>query len=392
MAKKDSSFAQNIFTRLRATPRRRYVELLGIGLVLFVILAIATIATPYQRPASERDVLFYAGSEAQAQEVTYYRAEVAELGDQVRVTLQDGALAGTTQPLSGAPDALTRYMQPGDTIIVAMRSVADEYVYLDQLRIPALGIILAIFIGLVLLVGRWRGLTSLAGLGVSVLVIGWQVIPMVLAGYDTFWTIVLGAFIIAATSIFVAHGLKLRTLISVCCIIFLLVVVCALSYFAVWLTALTGMNSETAYYLQLHNTDIDIRGILIGGIIIACLGVLDDIVTAQVAVVEELHRAQPKANMLEVLRGATSVGGEHIAALVNTLALAYVGASLPIIISMASAESSSLFMILNSEYIATEVVRTLVASSGLVLAVPLSTYVATVSYKYIIPRMVQSKS
>lgn len=389
---KKSGLVSRLIKKLQSTPRRRYIEVFGVALLLFVILGVSTLLTPYSPPASQRDALFYADGGNYSDNVVYYRAEVSAIdNDQMRIILEDGMLSGVEQPLEGPVASLRERLEVGDTIVVAQRTDASEYVFLDHVRIVGLAVILAVFVGLVLLIGRKRGVTSIVGLGVSILVIGWLIVPMILAEYSAFWVIVLGAFIIATTSLFIAHGLRLRTVISVLCVLLLLALVCLFSYFAVWLVGLTGVSSETAYYLQLQNSEIDIRGILIGGIIIASLGVLDDIVTAQVAVVDELHQAKPSSTVAELVRGANSVGGEHIAALVNTLALAYVGASLPVIISMASVESSSLFLIINSEYIATEIVRTLVASSALVLAVPLSTYAATVSYKFIIPRMVQLK-
>ena len=119
---------------------------------------------------------------------------------------------------------------------------------------------------------------------------------------------------------------------------------------------------------------------IISGIIIASLGVLDDVVTTQVATVEELHKSNPALSRRELFRAASSVGSEHITSLVNTLALAYVGASLPFIIMLTMRQTNSPLITVNGEYIATEVVRTLVASIGLVVAVPVSTGVATWVY------------
>src|SRR5690606_30788086 len=124
---------------------------------------------------------------------------------------------------------------------------------------------------------------------------------------------------------------------------------------------------------------IDVRGLLIGGIIIATLGVLDDVVTTQTATIDELHKANPRLSFWQLVQRGYAVGTEHVIALVNTLALAYVGVSLPMVLSITlSSQSQSLLSILNSEFIAQEIVRTLVSSIALVLAVPLSTVVAAV--------------
>lgn len=212
------------------------------------------------------------------------------------------------------------------------------------------------------------------------MVLGWFVVPFILAGYDAFWVCVAGAYVIALTSILIAHGPRKRTFISLLCIAVILALVCVLSYVAAWVAHLSGITEETTYYLQQALPELDLRGVLAGGIIIATLGVLDDIVTAQVAVVEELKKANPSMRLKEVYSAGASVGKEHIASLVNTLALAYAGASLPYILYLAHGSVDSIVTLLNNEYLASEIVRTLVASSGLVLAVPVSTLTAAYIY------------
>lgn len=127
------------------------------------------------------------------------------------------------------------------------------------------------------------------------------------------------------------------------------------------------------------------RGVLIGSVLIATLGGLDDVVTTQVATVDELMNANTDQTNREVYRRALSVGGEHIAAVINTLALAYVGVALPTLLAMAVYYSSqsghSLVAFFNSEFIAQEVIRTSVSSIGLIAAVPLSTYLAVMILK-----------
>jgi uncharacterized membrane protein len=118
------------------------------------------------------------------------------------------------------------------------------------------------------------------------------------------------------------------------------------------------------------------RGLLLGGIILGALGVLDDITTAQAAAVDELHRANPSLDARELYRRGLSVGREHITALVNTLFLAYAGASLPLFILFTIYNEVPVWVALNSEFVAEEVVRTLVGSMALILAVPITTAAA----------------
>jgi uncharacterized membrane protein len=126
---------------------------------------------------------------------------------------------------------------------------------------------------------------------------------------------------------------------------------------------------------------VNLRGLLLGGIIIGCLGVLDDITTAQTAAIDEIGKANPKMTFKELHRAGISVGREHIASLINTLALAYVGASLPLLLLFTVQEESPFWVVLNSEFLAEEIIRTLVGSSTLLFAVPITTWLAAYFFR-----------
>lgn len=144
------------------------------------------------------------------------------------------------------------------------------------------------------------------------------------------------------------------------------------------LIAINGNSNEAVYFISVENANINLAGLVTGGIIIATLGALDDIVTTQVAVVDELLKTDTSLTKTELFKRSSRVGAEHIASLVNTLALVYVGIALPIIVSQALG-GASMLLLLNSELVSTERVRTLIISTALVLAVPMSTFVATVA-------------
>ena len=119
---------------------------------------------------------------------------------------------------------------------------------------------------------------------------------------------------------------------------------------------------------------------MLGGIIIGVLGVLDDITTAQSAKIEEIHIANPRLGFTNLYQKGLSVGREHIASLVNTLLLAYVGASFPLLLLATTQKAQPFWLILNSNFIAEEIVRTIVGSSALILAVPITTVLAAYFY------------
>lgn len=370
--------------RLRTAIRGRRTRLLVITGILFTGLAIATFVTPYKAPAA--DTYFYSETETTPRAI-YTKATVLTVSnDSMTVRILEGDRAGNEATLAWKSDShRSTTIHQGSTVVVGeFGKDNDTLAFIDNFRIPSLIILTTSFIIIVIAVGGRRGAASLIGLGLSVLILGWFVVPFILAGHDAFWVCVAGSYMIALSSILIAHGFKRRTLISIICIVIVLAIVCLLSYLVILFTNLSGMSDEVSFYLSQGLGGIDMRGIVAGGIIIATLGVLDDIITAQVAVIDELKKAKPVMTMKELYASGSSVGGEHIASLVNTLALAYAGASLPLVLQLVHNSTGSSMLLFNGEYIATEIVRTLVASAGLVLAVPVSTLIAAYMYDRLI--------
>jgi len=158
--------------------------------------------------------------------------------------------------------------------------------------------------------------------------------------------------------------------------IVVLVITGTLAYAFVVFTRLTGAGDENALFLiQMLNSSINLRGLLLGGMIIGALGVLDDLVTTQASAIFELHGANPGLGFRGLYSAAMRIGQDHVAATVNTLVLAYAGASLPMLL-MFSLGRGDFGYVVNFSFIAEEIVRTLVGSLGLVAAVPLTTAVA----------------
>ncbi len=277
-----------------------------------------------------------------------------------------------------------RPLHVGDVVVV-VKSFQDAnnatYYIADNYRIPSLILMTLLFFGLAVLFGRLRGLTSIFGLAVTVGVIVWYVVPKISAGGNPLTVCVIGAFLIAATSLYLAHGFNSRTTVA-------FVGTCLTLGFSSWMAVqfvswahLFGTGSEDALFLQGSGFDhLDLRGLLLGGIILGVLGILDDITTAQAAIVEELKRANPRYGFADLYKRGLSVGKEHIASLINTLFLAYAGASLPLFLLFSANKGQPLWFIVNSGTIAEEIVRTLVGSICLILAVPVTTALAASLY------------
>jgi uncharacterized membrane protein len=166
------------------------------------------------------------------------------------------------------------------------------------------------------------------------------------------------------------HSAVLGVLIS-------LVITGLLAHFFVNLTRLTGFGSEEALFLvQQADAQINVRGLVLGGMLIGALGVLDDLVTTQASAVFELHAASPSLPLADLFRSAMRIGQDHVAATVNTLVLAYAGAALPMLL-LFSLSGQQYGYLINLEFVTEEIVRTLVGSLGLILAVPITTSLAS---------------
>ena len=249
-------------------------------------------------------------------------------------------------------------------------------------RLPALGWLATLFVALVCIFGGWQGVRGLASLIGSLALIAFALLPGLLHGLSPVGLSIGVSALIIILGSYITHGFNRTTTAAVLGMVVTISIVGAFALFAVHFTRLSGMESEEVLYLSSGNygNNLDLVGLLLGGILIGLLGILYDIAIGQAISVEELRRASPDMHAKELYKRATRIGREHIGALVNTLAIAYVGASLPLLLLFYS-EQSSIGQTLNNEIVATEIVRTLVGSIGLVIAAPIATVVAVAMLK-----------
>lgn len=301
----------------------------------------------------------------------------------VKVRIVDGAEKGKELTINYGEQVnlqLSQKVSVGETVVVMKLSSPEMTTYqiVDKYRLDILIYILLTFFVLVIALNRWKGVGSILGLAISLVVIMGFIVPQILAGRDPFSIIILGSAVILISTMYLAHGFKKATHVAMVSTILSLLCVGVLSMIFVELAKLTGLGSEDAYALQFAQTQpINFQGLLLGGIIIGALGVLDDITTGLSATVTEIKKANPAYTFQELLDRGIRVGSEHTASLVNTLFLAYASVGLPILMFiLINPLSQPLWVIINSEIVAEEIVRTLAGSIGLVLAVPITTVIA----------------
>ena len=279
----------------------------------------------------------------------------------------------TLEPLKVGSAIIVRELDFGDSQREPTYSFADFY------RIDFVIYLIFIFILLVVLLSGFKGLSSFLGLTFSIIVLVLFFLPQVIGGANIYWITFVSSLIIVLVSTYLSHGFNKKSTISIVSIMITILVVTLFSIWAVGLTRLSGIGSDEAFYLISNklNNYLNIQGILLAGIIIGTIGILDDVATTQAAIVEEIHKANPKLSGLELFWRAMNVGKEHVVSMVNTLALVYAGGALPLMLLLTIGTGNPLWIILNNEMIIEEVVRTAGGSVGLLLAVPITTLLAT---------------
>lgn len=253
---------------------------------------------------------------------------------------------------------------------------SETYSVKDIDRRFTIFIFIALFIIVVCIFSGKQGLRSILGLMMSFFIIIYVLIPSLLRGYSPMITSIIVATIILFLAIYFTHGFNKVSTIAFLGTVIAVTMTGFLAYIGVNLAQLTGFVTEEAFYLNINTYGaLDFKGLLLGGIIIGVLGVLDDIAITQAAIVRELFQTDANLSKRQVYKKALRVGKEHVGALVNTLALAYTGASLPLLLLFSSSNIAGASVI-NQEVFATEIIRTIVGSIGLILTVPITTFLA----------------
>jgi len=256
----------------------------------------------------------------------------------------------------------------------------DSFFITDYVRRSALLWLFVIFVIIAVAIGRWQGAASLVGMAISFLVIFKFILPKIYAGNDPVQIAILGSLIIIPATFLLSHGVNKKTVIAIVGTLISLIITGILANAFVEASRLTGFASEEAGFLQAYKPGlINIKGLLLAGIIIGVLGVLDDITISQSAIVLQLKEANEKLKFNKLYKRAMKVGQDHISSMVNTLVLVYTGAALPLLLLFID-NPHPFSEIVNYEIIADEIVRTLVGSIGLILAVPITTIIASLVF------------
>ena len=295
-----------------------------------------------------------------------------------RILLTGGPEEGkqvTIQLSAGGP---VPDFEAGDEVRVAKASFGGStptYSVIDfERRAPMVWLAL-VFVILVILFGRLRGALSLLGLVLSLAAVVVFIVPAILDGRPPLAVALVGSMAVMLITILLSHGGGPKSFAAILGTAASLVLVGLLASLATGLTSLTGFSSDEAALLAVNDPGLSISGLLVAGIVIGALGVLDDVTISQASTVLALRAAAPEEGFASLYRRAIEVGRDHVSATVNTLVLAYVGSSLPLLLIFGVGELGA-WDTVNLEIVAKEVVAMLVGSIGIIAAVPLTTALA----------------
>ncbi len=376
--------------------RKTFMIILRVlALIILLVVLVPKIIDFFIQPDEEKSLIGYSSGTALAVVDTIVEEGVITLGEVTQpyqilgVTVQEGQYARIPFQIDYGTRQIRNDMiriDTGEQILVTISSLPDGTLsahFTDFYRRNALWVLFGSFVVVSILISGWKGLRSLLGIMLSLAVIILIILPGIQQGRDPLLVTIFGAFFFVAFSLYIIYGWNMKTHSAIIGSFLALVITGVLALIFVNNTQLTGYGDENMFYIsQLTQNTLNVRSLLLASILIGTLGVLDDLVVSQASAVFELYRNNPSQTFRKLFKSAMNIGQDHIAATVNTLVLAYAGASLPMLL-LFSIRNVDYGLAINLEFIAEEIVRTIVGSLGLFVAVPITTSIAAlIAIKY----------
>ena len=381
MTDRRSDYEKFVGPDRREVPRPTGLGLLVVGLAVLVVIGLVAL-WPYESPDLELGAFGFAGDVVDAEVASVEAGSCSYASDLdcvlVSFTILDGEAVGElfTQEFPDEPGQPV--FDVGEAVLLSVTPFEDGSLsiqYADRNRDVLLGVLALVFGVAVVGLGRLRGVAALVALALSVGMLVFFILPAIIAGRDAVLVALVGGGAIMLLSLYLAHGYNRLTHSAALGAFGALALTAGLSWLVVTLGRFTGLVTEESFFL-LSLPGLDLNGILLAGIVLGALGALDDVTVTQASAVWEVHGANPTLGFADLYASGLRVGRDHIVSTVNTLLLAYAGASLPLLILFTLSEQP-LGVVASSEVVALEIARTLVGSIGLVSAVPFTTWLAS---------------
>jgi len=320
-----------------------------------------------------------AGADDQADDQAGQGATGAPECGQVAVTVDEGPDKGTRVSVGVPPEVSDAGLGKGDHLVLIRSPEQDDrpatLSYFEIERSTSLWLVAGLFVVVVLAVARLRGLMALVGLGVAGAVLGGFAIPALLTGEPALPVALVASAAIMFVVLYSTHGVSLRTSAALAGTLAGMVLTAGVGWWAVGSAHLTGVVDDGGRVLSTFAGDVSLQDLLVAAVVIAGLGVLNDVTITQASAVWELRGASPAMGRARLFSSAMRIGRDHIASTIYTIVFAYAGTALTLLLAV-SLYDRSWFDLLGTEEIAEELVRSFASSIGLVLAVPATTLIA----------------
>ncbi|MHA7305087.1 YibE/F family protein [Arthrobacter sp. TMN-49] len=400
-AETDDTLLSRPELRRRKAARRRAVVLLSWILAPLAVLTLVAMAMMWPSGASEAPAAgnpYTAAPGASIDTGVVERTATADCPGSVAGTPAASCFiaytaveGGADVPVVVSPDVVQAGgVHAGDRIsflnlsrlagLTGTENPGTEYVFMDFVRTLPMGLLAVLYVVVVIAVARWRGLRAIVGLGGAFAVLAWFILPALAEGQPPLLVALVGSSAIMFGVLYFAHGFSARTSTALLGTLFGLGVTAGMAYWAVDAASLTGSAGHNSYQLLSLTQGMSLSGMILCGLVISGLGVLNDVTITQSSAVWELYELAPHTSTRELFTSAMRIGRDHIASTVYTIAFAYAGGALPVLL-MVSLYDQPLLNALTSAELAEEVVQILVGSIGLVLAIPVTTAIAVAVVK-----------
>jgi uncharacterized membrane protein len=293
----------------------------------------------------------------------------------------DGAGKGERVTVTVPPEVAASGLNGGDRVQLFRQPAAHgqpvTYAFATVRRGAPLLWLASLFVLVVLVVARWRGAMALVGLTFSGLTIYWFLLPALLVGESGIAVTVASASAIMFVVLYSTHGPSLRTSTALAGTLVGIAITALIGLATIGQAHLTGISDESGGMLSSFTGNLDFQGLLAASVILAGLGVLNDVTITQASSVWELRAASPDMSRRAVFASAMRIGRDHIASTIYTIVFAYTGAAL-VVLMLLYVYDRPLLDLVSSESLAEEIARTLTSAIGLILAVPVTTAIAAV--------------
>ena len=360
---------------------RLMTVILALGLLgLFALLF-------FEHPNESGLLLGYTSETEKGEVVTILEEGEVTFGDftqkfqVVEVEVLEGLYAGQTFEMAYGKNQVipeSYLFEEGDRIFVAVANVPNIGIrvsFVDFDRTWALVGMVVFFMVLCVAVSGWKGVRSLLSVLLSLLIIIYYIVPQILAGRNPVWVSLIGSIVFLSVTQYLVYGWTLKTHVALAGMFVSVLLTGLMIVFFVNSNHLSGFGDENALFLAQQVGSLSMRNLLIAGMLIGTLGVLDDLVIGQASAVIQIYRANTEMTFRERFASAMELGRDHVGATVNTLVLAYLGTFLSMIL-LVEVNGGNFLQIMNLSYVAEEIVRSIVGTSGLFLAVPITTVIA----------------